>query len=111
MKTVGENLQKAIEAFTEVGHAIAAGNEDISEDMTEACSEAIKSGNEIAELTNLKEEELFMDKAALVQVSRVLLGSITRSLLLADVIAVKKLVKSAEKVLTLHSFIRGGSAR
>ena len=98
LKNVGESLQKAIEAFTGVGHAIAAENEDIAGDMKEACSEAVKSGDVIIDLTNLNKESMFIDKAALVQVSRVLLGSITRSLLLADVVAVKKLVKSAQKV-------------
>lgn len=98
LKNVGESLQKAIESFTDVGQAIAAENDDIMEDMTDACSEAVKSGDIIISLTNLNEDSLFIDKPALVQVSRILLGSITRSLLLADVVAVKKLVKSAQKV-------------
>eukprot|EP00794_Sanderia_malayensis_P017640 gene17640-19395_t len=97
LKRIGEDLQKAIGTFTEVGQAIAAENEDISADMNDACSEAIQSGDIITSLVDLKNDDL-IDKAALVQVSRVLLGSITRSLLLADVIAVKKLVMSAEKV-------------
>ena len=97
LKEAGTSIQKAIDAYSNVGQAIAAENDDIADDMKDTCSEALKSGEVILSLTNLNDSHS-LDKAALVQVSRVLLGSITRSLLLADVVAVKKLVKAAEKV-------------
>ncbi|XP_065052441.1 alpha-catulin-like isoform X2 [Rhopilema esculentum] len=97
LKAAGTNIQKAIDSFSNVGQTIAAENDDIADDMNETCSEALKSGEIILKLTDLN-ESLSLDKAAIVQVSRVLLGSITRSLLLADVVAVKKLVRAAEKV-------------
>eukprot|EP00112_Aurelia_sp_Birch-Aquarium-sp1_P021575 Seg585.1 transcript_id=Seg585.1/GoldUCD/mRNA.D3Y31 product=alpha-catulin protein_id=Seg585.1/GoldUCD/D3Y31 len=97
LKEAGTSIQKAIDTYSNVGQAIAAENDDIADDMKDTCSEALKSGEVILSLTNLNDSHS-LDKAALVQVSRVLLGSITRSLLLADVVAVKKLVKAAEKV-------------
>lgn len=97
LKNAGINIQKAIDTFSSVGQAIAAENNEIANDMHDTCSEALKSGEIILKLTDTN-ENLPLDKAALVQVSRVLLGSVTRSLLLADVVAVKKLVRAAEKV-------------
>ena len=97
LKEAGTSIQKAIDTYSNVGQAIAAENDDIADDMKDSCSEALKSGEVILSLTNINDSHS-LDKAALVQVSRVLLGSITRSLLLADVVAVKKLVKAAEKV-------------
>ena len=106
LKAAGTNIQKAIDSFSNVGQTIAAENDDIADDMNETCSEALKSGEIILKLTDLN-ESLSLDKAAIVQVSRVLLGSITRSLLLADVVAVKKLVRAAEKVFfNQFSFIK-----
>lgn len=72
--------------------------------MQDTCSEALKSGETILKLTDM-DENLSLDKAALVQVSRILLGSVTRSLLLADVVAVKKLVRAAEKVCFQINFL------
>ena len=97
LKNAGVNIQKAIDTFSNVGQAIAAENDEIANEMQDTCAEALNSGKTFLELTDVN-ESLSLDKAALVQVSRVLLGSITRSLLLADVVAVKKLIKAAEKV-------------
>ena len=97
LQNAGANIQKAIDMFSNVGQAIAAENGEIADDMHDTCSEALKSGEIFLKLTDLN-ENLSLDKAGLVQVSRCLLGSITRSLLLADVVAVKKLVRAAEKV-------------
>lgn len=97
LKNAGINIQKAVDLFSNIGQAIAAENGEIANDMHDTCSEALNSGKIFLELTDLN-ESLSLDKAALVQVSRVLLGSITRSLLLADVVAVKKLIKATEKV-------------
>jgi len=97
LKNAGVNIQKAIDTFSNVGQAIAAENDEIANEMQDTCAEALNSGKTFLELTDVN-ENLSLDKAALVQVSRVLLGSITRSLLLADVVAVKKLIKAAEKV-------------
>ena len=101
LKSAGVNIQKSIDAFSNVGQAIAAENDEIAVDMQDTCTEAVNSGKIFLELTDLN-ESLSLDKAALVQVSRVLLGAITRSLLLADVVAVKKLIKAAEKVYLIY---------
>ena len=110
LQDVGANLQKAIQAFTEIGEAIAKEDPEISDDMNEACCEAVRSADEIAKLINVSEYRV-VDKLEVVQASRILLGAITRSLLLADVVAVKKLVRAATKVFCIFSRHVGSTGR
>lgn len=56
------------------------------------------TGHAIEKLCEEVEEENLSDKAALVRAARCLLGSVTRVLLLADIVVVKQLLLAKDKV-------------
>lgn len=100
----------AVDRFVSVGEQIAAENEDVAEEMREACEEAKKSGQTIFNLTSSAGDSVddgvpnAADKSGMVRAARSLLSAVTRVLIIADSVVVKRLlaaVKKVKKVLDL----------
>ncbi|XP_047137777.1 alpha-catulin isoform X1 [Hydra vulgaris] len=89
------NLELSVCKFSDIGHEIGNSDTDIRDEMLEACDIASRACNKF--VTELINHENF-NKSTLTESSRMLLSSITRILLLADRIAIKRLVNSIEKV-------------
>ncbi|XP_060074303.1 alpha-catulin-like [Ylistrum balloti] len=103
---VGQAVNLAVDRFVIVGQSIADDNDDIRQDMCEACEEARSAGISIQKLTsidrtsNYSTPKTFTEKTAMVRAARQLLSAVTRVLLLADKVIVKQLLLSKEKVLS-----------
>lgn len=93
---VGQAVNLAVERFVTVGETIGDDNPEIKMDMLEACKEAREAGAGIEKLCEL--EECLMERGAVVRAARALLASITRVLLLADIVVVKQLLLAKDKV-------------
>lgn len=112
---------KAVERFVTVGETIADDNHDIKQDMLSACKDARAAGSsierlceeielskkniiynsyfpQIGEVASLDPGYTQFDDRPLVRAARSLLGSVTRILLLADIVIVKQLLLTKEKV-------------
>ncbi|PSN52400.1 Alpha-catulin [Blattella germanica] len=66
--------------------------------MYEACKEARAAGSAIEKLCEAALEDSLTDRGAVVRAARCLLGSVTRVLLLADIVVVKQLLLAKDKV-------------
>ncbi|XP_033728819.1 alpha-catulin-like isoform X2 [Pecten maximus] len=103
---VGQAVSLAVDRFVIVGQSIADDNDDIRQDMCEACEEARSAGVSIQKLTsvdrtsNYSTPKTFTEKTAMVRAARQLLSAVTRVLLLADKVIVKQLLLSKDKVLS-----------
>ncbi|OWF56469.1 alpha-catulin-like [Mizuhopecten yessoensis] len=103
---VGQAVSAAVDRFVIVGQSIADDNDDIRQDMCEACEEARSAGVSIQKLTsvdrtsNYSTPKTFTEKTAMVRAARQLLSAVTRVLLLADKVIVKQLLLSKDKVLS-----------
>ncbi|GFG30469.1 hypothetical protein Cfor_09311 [Coptotermes formosanus] len=95
---VGQAVNLAVERFVTVGETIADDNLEIKDDMYEACKEARAAGTAIEKLCEAALEDSLTDRGAVVRAARCLLGSVTRVLLLADVVVVKQLLLAKDKV-------------
>lgn len=101
---IGKVVAAAVERFVRVGEQIAAENEDVASEMREACEEAKNSGQAILNLTssaNDSDGEEFVkgaDKNGMVRAARSLLSAVTRVLIIADSVVVKRLLKAVKKV-------------
>nr|CAD7198960.1 unnamed protein product [Timema douglasi] len=95
---VGQAVNLAVERFVTVGETIADDNPEIKADMYEACKEARAAGSAIEKLCEAALEDSLTDRGAVVRAARCLLGSVTRVLLLADVVVVKQLLLAKDKV-------------
>ncbi|KDR21554.1 alpha-catulin isoform X2 [Zootermopsis nevadensis] len=95
---VGQAVNLAVERFVTVGETIADDNPEIKEDMYEACKEARAAGTAIEKLCEAALEDSLTDRGAVVRAARCLLGSVTRVLLLADIVVVKQLLLAKDKV-------------
>lgn len=107
---IGKVVAFAVDRFVSVGEQIAAENEDVAEEMREACEEAKKSGQTIFNLTSSAGDSVddgvpnAADKSGMVRAARSLLSAVTRVLIIADSVVVKRLlaaVKKVKKVLDL----------
>lgn len=87
-----------------VGEQIAAENEDVADEMREACEEAKKSGETIFNLTSCAGDSAddgvpnSADKSGMVRAARSLLSAVTRVLIIADSVVVKRLLAAVKKV-------------
>lgn len=99
-----------MERFVTVGEQIAEENEDVANEMREACEEAKKSGQAILNLTSSAGAEStsgddgvnLADKNGMVRAARSLLSAVTRVLIIADSVVVKRLLKAVKKVKSLQ---------
>ncbi|XP_031355685.1 alpha-catulin [Photinus pyralis] len=95
---VGQAVNMAIERFVTVGETIADDYSEVRQGMYEACKEARQAGGAIERICEEAEEEIMTDRTVLVKAARCLLGSVTRVLLLADIVVVKQLLLAKDKV-------------
>lgn len=105
---VGQAVSIAVGRFVAVGEAIAAENQELKDEMGQACFEARRAGDAIAQLTDAGSASpsqidgrvsVFHDRTAMVKAARLLLSSVTKVLVLADRIVIKQIITSRNKVL------------
>lgn len=105
---VGQAVSIAVGRFVAVGEAIAAENQELKDEMGQACFEARRAGDAIAQLTDAGSASpsqidgrvsVFNDRTAMVKAARLLLSSVTKVLVLADRIVIKQIITSRNKVL------------
>ncbi|XP_050460236.1 alpha-catulin isoform X5 [Cataglyphis hispanica] len=95
---VGQAVNLAVERFVTVGETIADDNPEIKQDMYEACKEARIAGSAIEKLCECALEDSLADRGSVVRAARCLLGSVTKVLLLADIVVVNQLLHAKDKV-------------
>ncbi|XP_029170654.1 alpha-catulin isoform X5 [Nylanderia fulva] len=95
---VGQAVNLAVERFVTVGETIADDNPEIKQDMYEACKEARVAGSAIEKLCECALEDSLADRGSVVRAARCLLGSVTKVLLLADIVVVNQLLHAKDKV-------------
>lgn len=93
---VGETVNFAIERFVNVGETIAYENPTIKIDMLEACKEAKEAGLIIKTHTQTLQST---NQVNMIQAANTLLNSVTKVLLLADVVIINQILNSKTKVL------------
>uniref|UniRef100_A0A674PFC5 Catenin (cadherin-associated protein), alpha-like 1 n=1 Tax=Takifugu rubripes TaxID=31033 RepID=A0A674PFC5_TAKRU len=105
---VGQAVNVAVGRFVAVGEAIAAENQELKDEMGQACFEARRAGDAIAQLTDVgaplpSQQDggvtVFSDRTGMVKAARLLLSSVTKVLVLADRIVIKQIVTSRNKDL------------
>ncbi|KAM9385571.1 alpha-catulin [Pholidichthys leucotaenia] len=105
---VGQAVSVAVGRFVAVGEAIAAENQELKDEMSQACFEARRAGDAIAQLTDVGAATpsqsdgrvtVFSDRTGMVKAARLLLSSVTKVLVLADRIVIKQIITSRNKVL------------
>ena len=107
IQEIGKVVAFAVERFVSVGEQIALENEDVADEMREACEEAKKSGQTIFNLTSSARDSFddgvpnSTDKSGMVRAARSLLSAVTRVLIIADSIVVKRLLTAVKKVKTV----------
>ncbi|KAH8252569.1 hypothetical protein KR032_000649, partial [Drosophila birchii] len=128
---IGHLLNIAVERFITIGEIIAEENIDIKGDMYEAAKEARDAGKSIEHLCDISplglggglelrhHIEPLKDYGAIILAARSLLSSVTRILLLVDIIVVKKLLtakkraseslEKLESVMNFTEFVRAFS--
>ncbi|XP_037031790.1 alpha-catulin isoform X4 [Bradysia coprophila] len=101
---VGQAVSLAVERFVTVGETIADDNPEIRQDMYDACKDARAAGSSIERLCEITVTDPLgydgplADRSAMVRAARGLLSSVTRVLLLADIVVVKQLLLAKDKV-------------
>ncbi|XP_049458593.1 alpha-catulin isoform X2 [Epinephelus fuscoguttatus] len=105
---VGQAVSVAVGRFVAVGEAIATENQELKDEMGQACFEARRAGDAIAQLTDVGSVvssqsdgrvTVFSDRTGMVKAARLLLSSVTKVLVLADRIVIKQIITSRNKVL------------
>ncbi|XP_055312138.1 alpha-catulin [Sitodiplosis mosellana] len=101
---IGQSVNLAVERFVTVGETIADDNPEIKQDMYDACKEARTAGLSIERLCEmvanepLEPDDTLCDRTSMVRAARSLLNSVTRVLLLADIVVVKQLLLAKDKI-------------
>uniref|UniRef100_A0A8D8LXZ5 Alpha-catulin n=4 Tax=Cacopsylla melanoneura TaxID=428564 RepID=A0A8D8LXZ5_9HEMI len=95
---VGQAVNVAIERFVTVGESIADDNPEIKSDLYQACKDARVAGEAIESLCEKTLDDSITERGAIARAARCLLSSVTRVLILADVVVVKQLIFSKDKV-------------
>ncbi|XP_041868359.1 alpha-catulin [Melanotaenia boesemani] len=105
---VGQAVSVAVGRFVAVGEAIASENQELKDEMGQACFDARRAGDAIAQLTDAGlpvpsqsdgRVTVFSDRTGMVKAARLLLSSVTKVLVLADRIVIKQIITSRNKVL------------
>ena len=123
---VGESVSMAVSRFVSVGEAIAYENPSIRLDMIDACREARNAGLAIKTHTQIPNSVMnetlgyfslsdsnnnnnnnSNDKFTLIQAANILLNSVTKVLLLADVVIINQILNSKNKVLVTLNKLEG----
>ncbi|XP_058832404.1 alpha-catulin isoform X2 [Topomyia yanbarensis] len=104
---VGQAVNLAVERFVTVGETIADDNPEIKQDMYDACKEARAAGSSIERLCDIAATDPvgyaprpnpIDDRGPMIRAARTLLSSVTRVLLLADIVVVKQLLLAKDRV-------------
>ncbi|XP_049295680.1 alpha-catulin isoform X2 [Anopheles funestus] len=105
---VGQAVNLAVERFVTVGETIADDNPEIKQDMYDACKEARAAGSSIERLCDIAATDPTVgysprpnpidDRGPMIRAARTLLSSVTRVLLLADIVVVKQLLLAKDRV-------------
>ncbi|XP_039440923.1 alpha-catulin isoform X4 [Culex pipiens pallens] len=105
---VGQAVNLAVERFVTVGETIADDNPEIKQDMYDACKEARAAGSSIERLCDIAATDPVVgyaprpnpidDRGPMIRAARTLLSSVTRVLLLADIVVVKQLLLAKDRV-------------
>ncbi|CAH1392812.1 unnamed protein product [Nezara viridula] len=95
---VGQAVNVAVERFVTVGESIASDIPELRDDMNRACNQARAAGSAIEKLCESAGEDCLRERSAVVRAARNLLTSVTRVLLLADVVVVRQLLLAKDKV-------------
>jgi len=106
IREVGEAVRNAVCKFVTVGEQIAKENEDVAVEMQEACEEARKAGEVISRLTSttamaaavVEDDGIPFEKTGMVRAARSLLSAVTRVLIIADSVVIKRLLLVVQKV-------------
>ncbi|XP_058982209.1 alpha-catulin isoform X1 [Musca domestica] len=127
-KRVGQAVNMSVDRLVTIGEIIAEGFQDIKGDMFECCKDARDTGKSIEQLCisgdlihdSAGVPKPYVDHTAIVLASRSLLTSITRVLLLVDIIVVKQLFsfkykdskcpQNLECVMNFTKFVQAFSA-
>uniref|UniRef100_A0A1I8QAV1 Alpha-catulin n=1 Tax=Stomoxys calcitrans TaxID=35570 RepID=A0A1I8QAV1_STOCA len=127
-KRVGQAVNMAVDRLVTIGEIIAEGFQDIKGDMFDCCKDARDTGKSIEQLCIAGDlihdsagvAKPYVDHTAIVLASRSLLTSITRVLLLVDIIVVKQLFsfkykdskcpQNLECVMNFTKFVQAFSA-
>lgn len=118
---VGDAVNLAVGRFVCVGETIAYENPTIRMDMLDACREARNAGLAIKTHTQLPSSVMNetigaannhslnnqSDKFTLIQAANILLNSVTKVLLLADVVIINQILNSKNKVLLTLNKLEG----
>ncbi|XP_061385979.1 alpha-catulin isoform X2 [Danaus plexippus] len=92
VQRVGAAVCCAVERFVAVGETIADDNPDVRHSMVLACKEARAAGRAIERVCT------GADGSGMISAARALLASVTRVLLLADMVVVRQLLLAKDKV-------------
>ncbi|XP_024083641.1 alpha-catulin isoform X2 [Cimex lectularius] len=106
---VGQGVNVAVDRFVTVGESIASDIPELRDDMFRACNDARAAGSAIEKLCESAGEDCMRDRAAVARAAKSLLASVTRVLLLADVVVVKQLLLAKDKVIRSLGRLEGVS--
>lgn len=98
---MGQAVEMAVSRFVQVGEKIANENPTIKYDMLAACADAKDSGAIIKTQTHATStsNRHSSEKIDMIQAANTLLNSVTKVLLLADVVIINQLLSSKNQVL------------
>uniref|UniRef100_A0A146M499 Alpha-catulin n=2 Tax=Lygus hesperus TaxID=30085 RepID=A0A146M499_LYGHE len=106
---VGQAVNVAVDRFVTVGESIASDIPELRDDMYRACNQARAAGGTIEKLCESASEDCLRERTAVIQAAKSLLTSVTRVLLLADVVVVKQLLLAKDKVVRSLGRLEGVS--
>ena len=108
---LAQALDMAVKQFITVGEKIAGDNPDMEGLMMDACQNIHTVGAEMHERARVFADEPSSStkRAAMVFVSRTLLGAVAKLLVLADIADVNKLLKASQRVRGCSQRVRGCS--
>lgn len=109
---MGETVNLAVERFVSVGEAIAYENPNIKTETLEACKDARNAGLSIKIHTQIPNSvvngmgvmannyTVFSnnEKISMMQAANILLNSVTKVLMLADIVIINQILNSKNKV-------------
>ncbi|XP_031632491.1 alpha-catulin isoform X2 [Contarinia nasturtii] len=109
---IGQSVNLAVERFVTVGETIADDSDQIKKDMFDACKDARQAALSIERLceiiaNGIESDGSFCDRRAhMVRALRALLHSVTRVLLVADIVIMPKGLSRLEAVANFTEFIK-----
>lgn len=98
LKSVCSKLHEAVLQFVTVGEEIADENPEYSSDLLNACGEAKDAVTTLSDAPVNEGDSDGEKRASIVRAARSLLASVTRVIIINDMVAVKALISAARKV-------------